>query len=183
MNSTNDSDRTEEPTGGAPATTSGLIRSWRTLAAIVGAVALLAAGAGAGLVALIDDEPARDMSHEGIREWHESNMPGVAGPKDRAPGGGDREMGAMDRMHDRMRDGVAESGGPRELLSAAAEILGVDADELVDALRGGKSIADVASENGVQVQDVVDALVAKVTSEANERISDLVNRKPGSNQE
>lgn len=44
---------------------------------------------------------------------------------------------------------------------AAADALGVDAKVLVAALRDGKTIADVAAEQDVDVQVVIDALVAK----------------------
>ena len=55
-------------------------------------------------------------------------------------------------------------------LDAAAEALGIEVSELHDALRDGKSIADVAAENDVDVQDVIDALVAAGT----EAIDDAV---------
>ncbi len=54
-------------------------------------------------------------------------------------------------------------GGPKALL----EVLGVTAEDLRAAFQDGKSIADVAVEQGVSVDDVVAALVA----EAQERIA------------
>ena len=56
-------------------------------------------------------------------------------------------------------------------LDAAAEALGVTADELRDALRDGKSIADVAGEKGVDVQTVIDALVADATAKIDEKVA------------
>ena len=41
------------------------------------------------------------------------------------------------------------------------------------------SIADIAMERNIPVQDVIDALVDEVVSTATERMTDLVNRKPG----
>jgi len=85
-------------------------------------------------------------------------------------------------------------------LAVAAEVLGVSEDELRDALEDGQSIADVAEEQGVDVQDVIDALVADATAHIDddvadgdldaeraaalkenlpERIADLVNREGG----
>jgi hypothetical protein len=55
-------------------------------------------------------------------------------------------------------------------LDVAAEALGVSEDELREALEDGQSIADVAGERGVEVQSVIDALVAA----ANERIDEAV---------
>ncbi len=40
-----------------------------------------------------------------------------------------------------------------------AEILGLEAQELGEALRGGQSLADVAAEQGVDTQDLIDAIV------------------------
>jgi hypothetical protein len=78
-----------------------------------------------------------------------------------------------------------------------AGLLGITTEQLRDALRDGSSIADIAAENGVDVQVVIDALVAEVQdhldvavadgrltqaeadeklAEATERITDMVNR-------
>ena len=78
------------------------------------------------------------------------------------------------------------SGFRRGGLEAAAEALGMEVDELRDAVRDGRTIAEVAQERGVDVQAVVDAMVADATErideraaeakeELPERISDLVN--------
>ena len=48
-----------------------------------------------------------------------------------------------------------------------AEILGVTDDELKTALADGKSIADVAAEQGVEVQEVIDAIVTATTERVN----------------
>lgn len=70
-----------------------------------------------------------------------------------------------------------------EGLTAAAEALGISEDDLRAALADGKSIAQVAEEQGVDVQTVVDALVADATARLDEleaslpeRMADLVNR-------
>lgn len=60
-------------------------------------------------------------------------------------------------------------------LATAAQVIGVTADELKTALQNGDSIADVATANGVDPQDVIDALVAQATNEITERITDMVN--------
>jgi DNA-binding CsgD family transcriptional regulator len=63
-------------------------------------------------------------------------------------------------------------GGPA--LEAAAEALGMERAELVAALREGKTIAQVAEEQGVDVNTVIDAMVA----EARERIEQFVHEGP-----
>jgi hypothetical protein len=47
----------------------------------------------------------------------------------------------------------------RQALELAAKTIGVKPADLLNEMRAGKSIADVATEHGVQPQTVVDALV------------------------
>jgi cell division FtsZ-interacting protein ZapD len=56
-------------------------------------------------------------------------------------------------------------------LRTAAEAIGIEAAELREALRDGQTIAQVAEANGVDPQDVIDALVARSTL----RITKVVN--------
>lgn len=89
----------------------------------------------------------------------------------------DRERGAFERGPDRHRFGG-------EALATAAEVLGLSEDDLRTQLADGASIAEVAEEQGVDVQEVVDALVAEATArldeiegELPERMTDLVHRE------
>jgi cell division FtsZ-interacting protein ZapD len=61
--------------------------------------------------------------------------------------------------------------GRAAAIRTAAEAIGIDADELRAALREGQTIAQAAEANGVDPQDVIDALVAQAT----ERITKVVN--------
>jgi urease gamma subunit len=61
--------------------------------------------------------------------------------------------------------------GRAAAIRTAAEAIGIDADELRAALRDGQTIAQVAEANGVDPQDVIDALVAQATG----RITKVVN--------
>jgi hypothetical protein len=61
-----------------------------------------------------------------------------------------------------------------ELLSTAAEAIGIGEDELRTALEEGQSIAQVAEANGVDVDAVVDAMVAAAT----ERLEDAIEALP-----
>jgi len=84
---------------------------------------------------------------------------------------------------------AAESGTPRldhrgAGLTAAAEAIGISEDDLRTALEDGQSIAQVAETNDVDVQTVIDAMVAEATArieatlaELPDRITDLVNRE------
>ncbi|HET9729096.1 MAG TPA: hypothetical protein VFR41_06720 [Acidimicrobiia bacterium] len=55
----------------------------------------------------------------------------------------------------------------RQALKLAAQTIGIDAKALVQELRAGKSVADVATEHGVQPQTVIDALVQAATTKIN----------------
>lgn len=94
--------------------------------------------------------PDDGMGGPGMGRHHGKGGPGMGGEGKGGPGMG-RGRGAG--------------------LEAAATALGITADELRTELQGGKSIADVATAKGVNVQTVIDALVA----EAKTRITDMVN--------
>lgn len=59
------------------------------------------------------------------------------------------------------RGGHRGHRGPGMDGEVVAGLLGIEAEELRDALRDGQSIADLATANGVDVQTVIDALVAE----------------------
>jgi uncharacterized protein YidB (DUF937 family) len=61
--------------------------------------------------------------------------------------------------------------GGSGVIQAAAEAIGIEPAELTRALREGRTIADVAEENGVDVQGVVDAVVAS----ERERLEDAID--------
>lgn len=55
-------------------------------------------------------------------------------------------------------------------LDVVAEVLGITEDDLRTALRDGQTIAEVAAAEGVEVQAVVDAVVADVEARLAERV-------------
>jgi hypothetical protein len=69
---------------------------------------------------------------------------------------------------------AAPARGPRHKHFGGSEVLtdvlGVDQEALREALMSGQSVADIAAENGVDVQTVIDTLVA----EANVRLDEAV---------
>jgi hypothetical protein len=72
--------------------------------------------------------------------------------------------------------GGGRHGGFRgEMLDTAATAIGITADELKTEIEAGKTIAEVAVENGKTAQDVIDALVATASADLTQRITDLVN--------
>jgi len=55
-----------------------------------------------------------------------------------------------------------DHGQGRPNLENLAAVLGTDADTLGQELRSGESLADIAAANGVDTQDVVDAIVSQM---------------------
>ena len=72
-------------------------------------------------------------------------------------------------MPERGKHGRGGKGGPG--MDVAAQALGMTADELHTALKGGQKLAQVAESKGVNVQVVVDALVASATNHINEEVA------------
>lgn len=70
------------------------------------------------------------------------------------------------------RDGEHGKGGPGgPKAEVLAQALGMTTDELHSALESGKTIAQVAADQGVDVQVVIDALTAGMTSHINEEVA------------
>jgi hypothetical protein len=70
----------------------------------------------------------------------------------------------------RGRGGDGRAGGRRELLTRAADAIGISGPELRSALAGGSTLAEVAGANGVDRAVVVDALLAP----ARDRVTALI---------
>jgi len=83
------------------------------------------------------------------------------------PAGGRKGMGGF---------GPGGHGGPGGFmgprLDAAAKALGLSATDLQSEMQGGKSIADVAKAHNVDVQKVIDALVADAKSNLDQQVKD-----------
>ena len=71
--------------------------------------------------------------------------------------------------------GGARGEKRQEMLTTAADAIGITADELKTAIEGGQTIAQIAEANGKSVQSVIDDLVAQATTDLTQRITDMVN--------
>jgi hypothetical protein len=77
--------------------------------------------------------------------------------------------------------GLLHGGGPggRGMglagLQAAAEALNMTTDELITALRSGKTLEEIATEAGVELQDVQDAIQAEHAAAVRERIQESLD--------
>jgi polyhydroxyalkanoate synthesis regulator phasin len=68
-----------------------------------------------------------------------------------------------------------DHGGRRSMgadLGAAATALGMSEADLQTALRGGKTMAEVAKDKGVDVQKVIDAVVAAQSAQLDQAVTD-----------
>jgi predicted DNA-binding protein YlxM (UPF0122 family) len=76
---------------------------------------------------------------------------------------GERLLGLAMPFGPHMRGGFGRGwGGPGGALDAAAEVLGMEPEELMAELREGKTLAEIAEEKGVDLQAVEDAMLAHV---------------------
>jgi len=127
------------------------------------------------LDALVADGTITQAQEDAILEGLKAQVPTVGDGKFPGPGGmGGPGMGRGGRDHGGV-GGPMFGGRGGASLDAAATALGITADELKTELQAGKTIADVATEKGVDVQKVIDAIVAAETANITERVTDMVN--------
>ena len=91
-------------------------------------------------------------------------------------------VGATNAYAQSPSSALLHSGGPgggRGLglagLQVAAEALNMTTDELIAALRSGKTLEELATEAGVELQDVQDAIQAERATEMRERIQQALD--------
>lgn len=81
----------------------------------------------------------------------------------------------MENRPERGERGEGRPGGRRgpggASSEAVLELLGIDAETLRGQIRDGSSLADIAAENGVDVQTVIDTLVEEATEHLDEAIA------------
>jgi ribosomal protein S20 len=79
----------------------------------------------------------------------------------------------MDNTHD--LDGRRLGGrvlrGLKNMLGSAADVLGMQASDLAQRLRGGETVATIAGEQGVSVDTVIDAIVADVDARIDQAVA------------
>jgi len=85
-------------------------------------------------------------------------------------GQADKVIAAIDAAPKGPRHGGMRKGA-KISLEVAATAIGITESDLRSELRSGKSIAQVASAKGVEIQTVVDALVAAATQRIDEAVS------------
>ncbi len=90
-------------------------------------------------------------------------------------GSGDADQQQADDSSDEA-DGTCDKDGARRggklgrfgMGDSLTEVLGLDAESLREQLKGGSTLADVAAAQGVDVSEVIDALVTAISDKAAE---------------
>jgi hypothetical protein len=135
---------------------------------LLGAAAIVASIAGGGIAGALIGTPGVTAAQE---TTDTTTAPSDGGTDTTAPTEGGAEAPASEDERD-PEQCFGRGGMVRPDLAVAAGALGISEDELKTALREGDSIAEVASERGVDVQTVLDALVADATSRIDEAVAD-----------
>lgn len=125
------------------------------------------------LDALVAAGTITQAQEDAILAGIEANRPAFGdGDGDHGPRMGHGPMGGMGG-HGPM--GGMGRGGRGGGVDAAATALGITTEELKTELEAGKTIADVATDKGVDVQAVIDSIVAEQTANITQRVTDMVN--------
>jgi len=130
-------------------------------------------GIGAGAMAFgpvgaisLENNPAEDSTQPAAHGGRKGSVgtPWVTEALDKLVAAGTINQSQADAVKIALRDARPEHrggpGGPHLALATAAKALGVSEADLAAARHDGKSLADVANEKGVDVDTVIDALVA-----------------------
>jgi hypothetical protein len=128
---------------------------------LLGAAAFCAALAGGGVAGALIGAPAISGAQEEPTTTTTVAPDGTKAPPD-ATGGDDRpdgKPGCHGELH-----------GAK--LEVAAKAIGISVDDLRTALDSGKTIADVANDNKVDPQTVIDALVADASARIDQAVKD-----------
>lgn len=140
----------------------------RLAAAGLVAITLLSATAAVAPAALAQDD---ERTHEQRREDRLARLEERLGE---AVESGRITTERADEIRARIEEGIARGEARRADRQAKAEelagVLGTTVEELRDAHKAGQSLADVATANGVAVDDVIDHL----TEQASERLAQAV---------
>lgn len=88
---------------------------------------------------------------------------GVVGRSDPGPGPG--------------AGGHPGPGGPAHL-GVAAEALGLTADDLLEQMRSGSTLGEIADEAGVDRQDLIDAILADQEERVGEMLDESFSERP-----
>jgi hypothetical protein len=103
-------------------------------------------------------------------EWAKSVLDGLVAKGTITQAQADEILAALDAARPAHGPGRGHGRGFAKL-DAAAKVLGMTVEDLRGALEGGKSLAAVAQEKGIDVAKVVDALVVEFKAHLDEEVA------------
>ena len=112
--------------------------------------------------------PAADAARTG---WARATLDKLVADGTITQAQADKVLAALDAARPAHGPGKGGRGHGSGKLDAAASALGMTVDELRTALEGGKSLAAVAQENGIDVAKVVDTLVAELRTHLGDHVA------------
>jgi polyhydroxyalkanoate synthesis regulator phasin len=144
-------------------------------AASIAVTGLGVLGLGTAAIAGAQDDPS-DEADEESGGWVDDALGGLVDDGTITQEQADAVEDALrDARPERGHDGFGHPGflfGPGGDPSTLAESLGIEEDELRSELQDGKTIAEIAEEQGVDVQDVIDDIVAAQRERLDEAVAD-----------
>ena len=127
--------------------------------------ALMVGGAGAASAQYGDDEPTPEPTVEVETEAVEQDVEAVQIQETED----DTDVESTDEAEENEDGRRRGCSGNHE---TAAEAIGISVDELQAALEDGSTIAEVAEDNGVDVQTVIDAMVANAEERLDAKVEE-----------
>ena len=114
-------------------------------------------------------------------EWAKSVLDGLVAKGTITQAQADEILAALNAARPAHGPGKGHGRGAAKL-DAAAKVLGMTVEDLRSALDGGKSLAAVAAEKGVDVAKVVDALVAEFKAHLDQEVASGIHTQAEADQ-
>lgn len=125
--------------------------------------------------------PAAGSTKPVKREWAKSVLDGLVAKGTITQAQADEILAALKAARPAHRPGKGHGHGFAKL-DVAAKVLGMTVEDLRSALGGGKSLAAVAQEKGIDVAKVVDALVAEFKAHLDQEVASGIHTRAEADQ-
>jgi hypothetical protein len=126
--------------------------------------------------------PAAGTAKASKNDWAKAALDKLVADGSITQAQADKVLAALDAARPAHGPGKGGRGHGFGKLDAAAQVLGMTVEELHTALQGGKSLAAVATEKGVNVAKVVDALVAEFKAHLDRHVTSGKNTQAEADQ-
>ncbi len=148
----------------------------KSLASAAIAASLLAGGAGAVIfapnLASAQSETTTESGGEADRSsWVSDALQTLVDDGTLTQAQADTVQSTLEAARPERREGMAGRGGRGAPFGDLAETLGLDADEIRAELEAGKSLADIATAQGIDPQTLIDEMVADIQAHLDEAVA------------